>query len=156
MGGGGAQLAALADPRIKAVLALCPWNPDARFRHQVPVLFITGEQDRTAGTRVHAERHYESMPEDTPKMIFEVGASGHWAGTRPTNMDGAVGRVGLAWLKVFLLGEEACRPVLLERPEKASRYQHNLNREEPVEDAKSPDKQSSCLPSDSSGVARAA
>ena len=155
MGGGGAQLAALADPRIKAVLAICPWNPDARFDHEVPVIFITGEQDRTAGTRVHAQRHYQSMPEDTPKMIFEVGGSGHWAGTRPNYLDGEVGRVALAWLKVFLLDEEAYRPLILQRPEKASRFEHNLEPDE-VETGKSSDKRSSRLPDDLIGVVRAA
>ena len=155
MGGGGAQLAALADPGIKAVLALCPWNPNARFDHEVPVLFITGEQDRTASTRVHAERHYRSMPDDTPKMIFEVGGSGHWAGTRPNNLGGEVGRVGLAWLKVFLLDDEAYRPCILKKPDKASRFEHNLETDE-MDTGKSSEPRSSRRLDDIDEVGRAA
>jgi hypothetical protein len=38
-----------------------------------------------------------------------------------------VGRFGLAWLKVFLEGDERYRPLLLEEPSAASDFRENLS-----------------------------
>ena len=126
MGGGGAQLAAMKDQEIDAVIALCPWKPAPRFNHKVPVLFIAGERDGTASTREHSIPHYESMPEQTDKLLYEIKSGGHWAGNNPRNAQGEVGRVALAWLKVFLIGDESYRPMIMAEPKSATMYRTNV------------------------------
>ena len=50
MGGGGAQLAAVEDSTIKAIIALCPWIDPAQItinllNHNTPILFFSGQID---------------------------------------------------------------------------------------------------------------
>ena len=145
MGGGGAQLAAMKDQSIDAVIALCPWKPAPRFNHEVPVLFIAGERDGTASTREHSIPHYESMPEQTDKLLYEIRSGGHWAGNNPRNARGEVGRVALAWLKVFLIGDESYRPLIMAQPKSATMYRTNV---ELIEDVPNDDSNGTTDPTD--------
>jgi hypothetical protein len=47
-------------------------------------------------------------------------------GNDPQNADGEIGRFGLSWLEVFLVGDQRYRPFLVERPTQASDFQSNL------------------------------
>ncbi len=122
MGGGGAQIAATLDPSIKAVLALCPWKPEPCGAHDVPVFFLGGERDGPAPVEKHALKHYESLPDRTPKLLYEVRGGGHSLPMNPRYAGGDVGRFSLAWLKVYLEGDESWRPLLEARPDNASRF----------------------------------
>lgn len=135
MGGGGAQQAAVQDPELDAVLALCPWEPGHAFKHTVPVMILAGERDRPAPTSLHALVHYNKTPEGTPKLLFEVKDGSHYLPFSPAFEDGEVGRVALVWLKVFLVGDDRYRPLLQEKPKSASRYLIEL----PKPEARSPD-----------------
>ena len=137
MGGGGAQVAATLDPSIKAVLALCPWKPRPYLTHDVPVFFLGGERDGPAPVKKHALRHYENLPDATPKLLYEVRRGGHTLPLNPRYAGGDVGRFSLAWLKVFVDGDETWRPLLEARPDNASRFLIELpegERPEEVED----------------------
>lgn len=129
MGGGGAQLAAVRNPELDAVLALCPWKPGHAFEHPVPVMILSGENDRPAPPSMHADVHYRSTPKETPRLLFEVAEGNHYLPWNPANSDGAVGRVALLWLKVHLEDDDAWRPLLRERPKTASRYEFELGPE---------------------------
>lgn len=122
MGGGGAQQAAVQDPELDAVLALCPWKPGHAFEHTVPVMILAGEKDRPAPVSMHAMVHYDKTPEGTPKLLFEVEDGSHFLPYSPAFEDGEVGRVALVWLKVFLIGDDRYRPLIREKPGSASRY----------------------------------
>ena len=132
MGGGGAQLAAIQNPTLKAAIGLCPWHePGGIFNHAVPLLIIGGENDRRAPFNEHALIHYCTTPSTTPKLLFEVRGAGHWVANGPKGIyrdtgNGDVGRIALAWLKVFLVGDERYRKFLLTEPESASRFETNL------------------------------
>ena len=132
MGGGGAQLAAVQDPALKAAIGLCPWHeaPDI-FEHTVPLLIIGGEKDRRAPFNEHGLVHYCTTPPATPKLLFEVRDAGHWIANGPKGVyrdtgNGDVGRIALAWLKVFLEGDERYRKFLLAEPQSASRFETNI------------------------------
>ena len=128
MGGGGAQLAAVGMPQLKAVVALCPWKPNAKFSHSVPVLIFGGSKDNLAPVSKNASPHYKNTPHNTPKLLFEVRGAGHWIANDPQGANGAVGRFGLCWLKVFLDDDPRYRQFLLVKPPTASQFLNNLAR----------------------------
>ncbi len=134
MGGGGAQLAAVQNPSLKAAIGLCPWHePPGIFEHAVPLLIIGGENDRRAPFNEHGLIHYCTTPSTTPKLLFEVRDAGHWVANGPMGVyrdtgNGDVGRIALAWLKVFLVGDERYTKFLLTKPQSASRFETNIHR----------------------------
>ncbi len=127
MGGGGAQLAAVADPTLKAIIGLCPWLQGNALDHPVPVLIFGGSSDFIAATDEHGRRHYDNTPETTEKLLFEVEGGGHRVANSPGGGNGDVGRFALSWLKVFLEEDARYRPLLLVEPESASSFETNLD-----------------------------
>jgi len=116
MGGGGAQLAAVMDPSLKTVIALCPWlaSPSSSdLNHSVPVLILSGELDAVAPTFQHADVHYDLTPSTTDKMRFEVDNGNHSIANDPANALGDIGKYGLAWLRRYLLDDECHCPLVL-------------------------------------------
>ncbi|SDW65268.1 poly(ethylene terephthalate) hydrolase family protein [Aequorivita viscosa] len=112
MGGGGAQLAAQMDSSIKAVLALCPWYPQATFNHNSPVLIFSGQDDTVAPPGIHADVHYNVTPDTTNKLLFEVANGSHSVANTPTGGDGVVGKIALSWLKLYLDDNDCYCPLL--------------------------------------------
>jgi len=111
MGGGGTLIAASATPRLKAAIGMCSWSPGRRFTsHQVPTLLFASAGDPLAGGQ--SQGFYTSIPDATPKMLFEWGLADHYMANAPTGAGGQVGRFGLSWLKVFLVGDERYRQFL--------------------------------------------
>ena len=131
MGGGGAQIAATLNNDLKSVISLTPWiqpwlvNSDY-LNHPVPLLLISGENDTTASPEEHANVHYEYTPMSTPKALYEVQNGSHSVGNYPTSANNYMGKIVLAWLNNFLIGDECYYPLLLETPEFASEYVNNL------------------------------
>jgi dienelactone hydrolase len=130
MGGGGALLAAESTPSLKAAVSLCGWNrPNlvseyAYERLAVPSLLLAASIDVLAGGQ--SSKFYESIPESTPKELFEIAATDHWGANSPKNQAGVVGLYGLSWLKVFLEGDERWRTFLKDEPKEASIFKTNL------------------------------
>jgi dienelactone hydrolase len=112
MGGGGAQRAAVLDNTIAGVVALCPWLPNPVLNHQSPVLIFSGENDLTAPPVQHANIHYDVTPSATNKVLFEVANGNHSVANTPNGGDGAVGKIALSWLKLYVEDNDCYCPLL--------------------------------------------
>lgn len=112
MGGGGALLVAneLGDA-LKAAIPFTPWYPDADFsRITAPTLIIAGSADNIAGVDQHAWLHFVSIPASTPKVYMEIDRGDHFIADTERGEDlEMIGRYGVAWLKVYLDGDERYR-----------------------------------------------
>lgn len=136
MGGGGAQLAAKLDPRVKAVFAITPWLftntlTATDLEHNAPVLIISGQNDPTAPPASHANLHYNYTPMTTNKLLFEIAEGSHSTPLDPTLKIGDVGNVAYAWLKLYL-DDNKCYCGLLsinsfDLNSTSSAYQTNIN-----------------------------
>lgn len=125
MGGGGTLIAANGNPDLRAAVTFAAWSPGARFdEDQVPTLLLAGSADALAGGQ--SQGFFESIPESTPKMLFEVAGGSHSVANDPRSADGQIGRYGLSWLKVYLEGDERYMQFLLEEPTRASDFRDNL------------------------------
>ena len=136
MGGGGAQLAAKIDSRIKAVLSITPWLwpntlSESDLNHNTPVLIISGEVDPIAPNNQHSNVHYNYTPNSTPKLLFEVSGADHNIPLDPLIGKGDLGNVVYAWLQLFLYGDmcycDLLETDLLDQNLTASNYLTNLN-----------------------------
>lgn len=125
MGGGGALLLGEHNPELKAVIALCPWNPGYSYaKIKMPTLFLAAQADTLAGGQ--SQGFYSSIPNSVPKILYEIAGADHWHNNDPANLQGAVGRYGLAWLKVFLEGDERYRDLLKVKGPSSSDWQSNV------------------------------
>lgn len=133
MGGGGALIAAnLHGAELRAAIPFTSWRPDADFSSiTVPTLVIAGSNDTIAPSETHAWPHFQGIPETTPKVYLEFEGGSHFIAdtTRGTDLD-TIGRYAVAWLKLYLDGNEEVRGLLYgPRPagdsEKFSRYVEN-------------------------------
>ena len=123
MGGGGTLIAANAhSAELKAAIPFTPWQPDGNFSAiSIPTLVIAGENDRIAPAADHALPHFESLSEDIPKMYFEIKDGNHFIANTDTgdgrlapNIDvhDLVGGMSVAWLKLFVDGDEDYRELV--------------------------------------------
>ena len=132
MGGGGAQLVAAEDPNIKAILAFCPWiDPSvvspSLLNHSAPILIFSGQIDVVAPPGTHADIQYNYTPSSTKKLKYEVFGGGHTIANTPLGGFGEVGRMGLSWLKKYLVNDSCYCPLLLDIPTTASDYETNID-----------------------------
>ena len=112
MGGGGAQRAAVLDPTIAGVVALCPWLPNPNFNHDSAALIFSGQDDTVAPPFLHADLHYEATPSSTNKLLFEVENGDHSVANSPTGGDYSVGKIALSWLKLYVEQNDCYCPLL--------------------------------------------
>jgi dienelactone hydrolase len=136
MGGGGAQLAAKIDPRIRAVIAIAPWLNQSTLspsdlNHNSPVLIISGQIDAVAYTAWHSDVHYNYTPSTTNKLLFEISGGTHYTPLYPSWGNGDVGNIAFAWLKLHL-DENICYCEILsadslDQNSTATKYLNNLN-----------------------------
>ena len=125
LGGGGTLIAASSTPSLKAAITMAAYGPGAQYpQDQVPTLFLAGSADRNAGGQ--SQGMFASLPSTTPKMLFEVQGGPHEIGNDPQNANGEIGRYGLSWLEVFLVGDDRYRQFLSETPTQASDFQQSL------------------------------
>jgi dienelactone hydrolase len=125
MGGGGALIASNRTPSLKAAISMCGWNPGGFYSMMtVPSLMFASLGDPLAGGQ--SQGFYASIPEMTPKMMIEAGIGDHWVANNPANLSGMIGRYGLSWLKVFLVGDERYRQFLLQMPPGTTDYASNV------------------------------
>jgi len=124
MGGGGTLIGITAHPELKAAMALCPWSPGVTFpKVTTPIIFLAAKNDQLAAGQ--SQPFYDSIPETTPKMLWERSNADHFANDPDNNM-GAQGRYGLSWLKVYLEGDARYKQFLLEMPPVASDFKTNV------------------------------
>ena len=70
-GNGGAQLVPNLNPNISAILSLYPWldNPsNSDLNHSVPTMIVSGQLDAIAPPGIHANIHYNLIPNTTKKL----------------------------------------------------------------------------------------
>ena len=109
MGGGGTLLAANGSgDQIQAAIPFTPWQPEGDFSNiTAPTLVIAGSADQIAGVSDHAWPHYLSIPSTTTKVYMEVEGGDHFLANSGRNKDHAtIGRYAIAWLKLYLDGDE--------------------------------------------------
>jgi alpha-beta hydrolase superfamily lysophospholipase len=112
MGGGGALLAANGhSDLIRAAIPFAPWEPDADFdKISVPTLIIAGSADPIAEVSEHAWRHFNSIPATTTKAYIEFDGSDHFLADTDRGPDlDTVGRYAIAWLKLYVDGDQRYR-----------------------------------------------
>jgi len=132
MGGGGAQLVAVEHPGIKAILAFCPFietsvvSPSL-LNHSTPILIFSGQIDVVAPPGAHADIQYDYTPSSTKKLKYEVFGGGHTIANTPLGGFGEVGRMGLSWLKKYLVNDSCYCALLLDTPTTASDYETNID-----------------------------
>lgn len=116
MGGGGTLIAAAQNPKmqIKAAVSFAAWGPSGGQNSRVPSLMFEATADPLAASM--SDGYYRAMPEDVPKMLFEVQGSSHNVANDPANHEGIIGRYGLAWWKVYLEGDERYKKFLTAPP----------------------------------------
>ena len=142
MGGTAALL--LANEKSDEIKAAIPFNaggvPNANFSSvAVPTLVIAGEIDRLAPVNDHAWSHYQTLTNEVPRMYMEVKGGNHFIANtaevenerlRPNvDVHDLVGGMAVAWLKLFLDGEEEYRELLFgempsEITEQLSRFEY--------------------------------
>jgi triacylglycerol lipase len=115
MGGGGALLAAHEhSDGIRAAIPFTPWEPESTLGGvTAPTLILAGEADNIAEVAEHAWRHFTLIPDSTPKVYLEVVGGDHYIAdtTRGTDLS-TMGRYALAWLRLFVDGDERYRDFL--------------------------------------------
>jgi dienelactone hydrolase len=125
MGGGGTLIAANEHPELKAAIPLAAWSPGVTFsNNSVPTLLFAGTADPLAGGQ--SQGFYSSIPEATPKMLYEVAGGAHDIANDPSSADGEIGLYGLSWMKVFLEGDERYRELLLRTPTREADFLTNI------------------------------
>ncbi len=123
MGGGGTLLAANANSaELKAAIPFTPWLPNGDFSAvAIPTLVIAGEVDRIAPVADHAWPHFATLSADIPKMYLEIEGGNHFIANTDTgearlapNIDvhDLVGGMAVAWLKLFVDGDESYRDIV--------------------------------------------
>ncbi|MET0343721.1 MAG: hypothetical protein ABW252_22095 [Polyangiales bacterium] len=126
MGGGGALIAAGRTASLKAAISMCGWNPGGQYRTMtVPSLMFAATSDPLAGGQ--SQGFYRSIPETTPKMLFEVSGGSHNIANNPRSLSGRIGLYGLSWLKIHLAGDDRYKPLISGgKPAGTAAFQSNL------------------------------
>jgi predicted dienelactone hydrolase len=99
--GGGGTLEALKDDtsgRIKAGVAMTPWNTDKTWPEVTePVAILGGENDTVAPPASHAIPFYNSV--QGPKEYVELNGASHFA---PNSTNPTLSRLIVSWFKRYL------------------------------------------------------
>jgi len=123
MGGGGAVLAGLEHPELKAVIGLAAWGEIPAPDMKPATMLIAGGNlpiDSLAGGQSQAT--YDSMKGSNPRLIYQVETGDHWVANNPAHENGSIGRFGLAWLKTYLVGDSRYKQFLSVKPAGASDF----------------------------------
>ncbi len=112
MGGGGALHAANQNStELSAAIPFTSWQPSGDFSTiSIPTLVIAGEADTIAAVAEHAWPHYNSIPAGTQKVFLEIADGDHFiANNSAEAMHGLLGSYAIAWLKLYMDGDERYR-----------------------------------------------
>jgi dienelactone hydrolase len=110
MGGGGTLIAASMNPTLRAGVSFAAWGPSGGSSNKVPVLMFEATADALAASM--SDGYYAAVPNDVPKMLFEVQGSSHNVANSPRNHNGIIGLYGLSWWKLFLEGDQRYKQFL--------------------------------------------
>lgn len=132
MGGGASLLNAVMHPEYKSVvtvaehLATSPGVDEPLKTLKVPSLMFAGTADTAILGLNMSQPAYETIPESTTKMLYEVVNADHFFFNTPSALKGVVGKYGLAWQKVFLEGDARYKKLLMQKGPMASDFRTNL------------------------------
>jgi hypothetical protein len=134
MGGGGAWICGMQDDQLKTSVSLAGHHLTAggallvATGTQVPSLMLCGSADNPIlGGGLQSQSVYDTIPADTPKMIFEISGASHMVWFGPTQAGrGASGEYALAFQKVFLENDERWKPLLLQPPSNTTDFRTNI------------------------------
>jgi predicted dienelactone hydrolase len=102
MGGGGSLEAAKADPTIKAVVPLAPWNLDTTWNDvSAPTLIIGAQLDTIAPVATHSIPFYNTLA-SSRKSYLELAGKDH---LYPLTANSTVTRFAVSWFKRWLDGD---------------------------------------------------
>ena len=140
MGGGGTLLVAHEHgDQIKAAIPFNPWLPERTPANEqssrwdawlpdegfsgitVPTLIIAGEHDRIAPVLPHAWNHFHSIPRSTTKVYMEFDDGDHYVANTGRGDYPTVSRYVIAWLKLYVDGDERYREFIYGEAAKADR-----------------------------------
>jgi len=132
MGGGGTWLNANMHPELKSAISLAghiatqPGGPTQLSKITVPTLLLAGSADTSILGLAMSQPVYDTIPESTPKILYEVSGASHFD-IQPAIGGNLFGMYGLSWQKVFLEGDERYRQfLLLPKPDNASDFRSNV------------------------------
>lgn len=110
MGGGGTLIASSQDATLKAGIPLTPWNSNKNFSTvSVPQMIIGADGDSIAPIGTYATPMYNSLPVATKKAYAVLNSATHFTSN---SKDERVGRLGVAWAKVFVDEDTRYSPFL--------------------------------------------
>jgi len=99
MGGGGSLVTGGADPNVKLVLPMAPWNPGSRYTYNKPAFILSCSSDTIAGNAQNSNVFYQSLGGEKAQLTI---SGSHFC---PTTQNNLVGKLMVSWLKVFLDGD---------------------------------------------------
>lgn len=103
MGGGGALIAAVRNPELKAAYALMPWSPTySPTSMKVPTMLVAADADTIAPAALMVRPYYKLIPATVPKAYAELRWGNHFS---PILVNTPIGRYGAAWMKRFVDGD---------------------------------------------------
>lgn len=130
MGGGGVLVAASRhSDELSAAIPFAPWEPEADLSGiTIPTLIMAGSADEVADVEEHAWRHFNLIPSSTTKVYMEIEGGDHFIADTDRGTELAmIGRYGIAWLKLYMDGDERYREFIYGPremdAEKLSRYE---------------------------------
>jgi dienelactone hydrolase len=132
MGGGGTWLNANTHPELKSAMTLAGHivtqiGGASQFTMvTVPTLMLCGNADNAILGLGMSQPVYDSIPEGTPKLMYELDGASHFD-IAPTTGGGLFGLYGLSWHKVYLEGDMRYYKFLTgPKPANASDFKSNL------------------------------
>ena len=132
MGGGGTWLNANTHPELKSAMSLAGHiatqiGGAGQFtKVTVPTLLLAGDADTGILGLAMSQPVYESIPDSTPKILYEVSGASHFD-IQPQTGNNLFGMYGLSWQKVFLEGDMRYKQFLmLPKPSNASDFKSNV------------------------------
>jgi len=83
---------------------------------------IAGSADRIAPAIDHAWPHFQTLSETTTRVYMEIEGGDHFMANSGSDKDHAtIGRYGIAWLKLYLDGDERYRDFIYGEAAQADR-----------------------------------
>ena len=113
-------------PALLAVGTLAVSESLGRARAWVATLLLVGDAVTGILGLAMSQPVYESIPDSTPKILYEVSGASHFD-IQPQTGNNLFGMYGLSWQKVFLEGDMRYKQFLmLPKPSNASDFKSNV------------------------------
>ncbi len=120
LGGGGALVAGVQNPGLKAVIPLAPYFDSTNFAQlEVPTLVVGCQRDVTAPVDALAIPIYANIPQSVSKAYLELAGGDHLCVETGNGNKAVQGKYAVAWLKRFVDEDVRYSPYLCGSPHAA-------------------------------------